>query len=353
LANPTKRIRMSDSTPAGIPESPPDAPVPAAITATEAAVAPPAGWYPRPDTGQREYWDGSAWTGQVQPASARLALLGFIGGIVAFLLGLVPVLGLLLAIGAGVVSVLGLTRKLTPKWMPVVGLVLSILAFFAGVGSIAALGGAGSQVSSSDRPAVVSPSATSDPEPVDIEVEVPMLVGLTVADARSAAVAVGLEFDSAGSDDWLVTAQTPEAGSLVEEGTAITATAAPNLSAFDKLDKRTFAQLAKNPDAFIGTNLITYGVVTQFDSATGKCAMRLNTAHTSAEFSFDYDNNTLAISGDAESVCPVLDPVVQDDHVKLWATVLGAYEYETAIGGTATAILLDVHKVQQLDQQEY
>lgn len=344
---------MSDSMPRGIPESTPDSTVPGVSTATETAVAPPAGWYPRPDTGQREYWDGSTWTGQVQAGVARLALLGFIGGIAAFLLGLVPVLGLLLAIGAGVVSVLGLTRKLAPKWMPVVGLVLSILAFFAGVGSIAALGGAGSQVSPSDRPGSVSPAETSDPEPVEVEVEVPMLVGLTVADARAATVAAGLEFDSAGSDDWVVSSQTPEAGSLVEEGTAVAATAAPNLSAFGELDDRTFAQLAKNPDAFIGSNLIAYGVVTQFDSATGKCAMRLNTGHTIAEFSFDYSNNTLAISGDAESVCPVLDPVVQDDHVKLWATVLGAYEYETAIGGTATAILLEVHQIEQLARQEY
>jgi hypothetical protein len=127
----------------------------------------------------------------------------------------------------------------------------------------------------------------------------------------------------------------------------------PDLSTFAELDERTLALIAKDPEAYVGTNAIVYGEVTQYDSFTGKCGMRLNISHTAKEYTYDYEHNTIATSGDGIETCPVLDPIVQEDVVKLWVTVLGAYEYDTTIGGTATAIAIEVWQAEILPKPEY
>ena len=42
------------------------------------------------------------------------------------------------------------------------------------------------------------------------------------------------------------------------------------------------------------------------------------------------------MAGDGETDCPVLDPFVADDEVKLWITVTGSISYDTQIGGNTT-----------------
>lgn len=127
----------------------------------------------------------------------------------------------------------------------------------------------------------------------------------------------------------------------------------PASSSFKEISERNFALLAKNPDAHKGENYLIYGVVTQLDSATGKCAMLVSTAAKKQSMSFDYEQNSLAVSGDAESNCPLFDSVVEDDHVKLAVTVQGSFSYDTQIGGNTMVPLFQVWNIAQLKKTEY
>lgn len=122
----------------------------------------------------------------------------------------------------------------------------------------------------------------------------------------------------------------------------------PDLDAFEEVDERTLALVAKNPEAHIGKQLIAYGHVAQFDSFTGKCAIRVDLGHTAMQAWYDYEHNTIVTSGDATADCPELDPIVQDDEVKLWLTIVGAFEYDTTFGGSATSIAAHAWKIELL-----
>lgn len=87
----------------------------------------------------------------------------------------------------------------------------------------------------------------------------------------------------------------------------------------------------------------------QFDSFTGKCSFRANTAAKKQSYSFDYDVNTLITAGDGSTDCPILDRFVQDDHVAMYIT----YDYDTTLGGTATAVLASVERIRLLPKTEY
>lgn len=92
----------------------------------------------------------------------------------------------------------------------------------------------------------------------------------------------------------------------------------------------------KSPDDHIGEQLILYGTITQLDAATGKCVVRVSVAHSPQDQWYDYEHNTIGFAGDGEAVCPVLDPFIADDEVKLWVTIGGSLSYDTQIGGSTT-----------------
>ena len=94
--------------------------------------------------------------------------------------------------------------------------------------------------------------------------------------------------------------------------------------------------------------MIIYGVITQFDAATGKCFLRASVGASPQESSFGYSQNSMASSGDGETTCPVFDPLVQDDEVKLWVTLDGSYSYDTQIGGNTTVPLFTVWQAELL-----
>ena len=81
------------------------------------------------------------------------------------------------------------------------------------------------------------------------------------------------------------------------------------------------------------TQYIVYGRVTQADAATGDF-FRVDTSGVYQESEYDYEVNTM--------VAPMPDEdaeVVSGDIVKMYITVSGSYSYDTAIGGTAQAVL--------------
>lgn len=235
----------------------------------------------------------------VAKVSKGLGVAALVVGIAAFVFAWIPFLGLVLGLAGVGLGITALVKK-QPKGFSITGLSLSSF------GLIVAL------VFTSGFVALMSESTT------------------------------GEDTSNTSSEQLPLEEAVPEPEPVV-----------PDLTTFGELDERTLALIAKDPAAYEGTNAIVYGKITQYDSFTGKCSMRLNLGYTVMEHSYDYEHNTLAFSGDGDTNCPVLDPLVQDDIVKLWVTVNGAYSYETTIGGTATAIAIEVWQAELLPKTEY
>jgi hypothetical protein len=105
------------------------------------------------------------------------------------------------------------------------------------------------------------------------------------------------------------------------------------------ISPRDYALLLKDPDSAKGQKLVVYGVVTQFDPATGTSEFRANTGAEPLETRFGYDVNTLVHAPDPA----ILANVVEKDLVTMYVEVAGSTSYDTQIGGNTTAPLLNVH----------
>lgn len=122
----------------------------------------------------------------------------------------------------------------------------------------------------------------------------------------------------------------------------------PDLESLSEISERDLAIIARDPDAHTGENYIVYGHVTQFDPFTGRCGLRMNSSEAPQAAWYDYEHNTILVSGDFESECPEFDEVLQDDEIKVWVTIGGAYDYKTTLGGSAVAIYGIAWKVELL-----
>lgn len=111
-------------------------------------------------------------------------------------------------------------------------------------------------------------------------------------------------------------------------------------------------QLEKNPDGLTGTCLVMYAYIVQYDSATGPCSFHAELSRSRSTRWYDYDvrstfgylDNELASSVVAD--CPELDRIDTDDYIKVWATVLGSFSYETTMGGTNHVPSFRIEKVE-------
>lgn len=284
---------------------------------------PPAGWYPAPHANnENRYWDGSRW---IEPAQAQaatppsgpkrkgLGIAALILGIVAFLCGWIPVVGIVLGITALVLGIIALVRK-QPK---VFGITAIILGTIAVIVSIVTTVSFGAFMANQPEPATAPTPVAS--QPADEE---------TVEENAPEPIE----------------AATPEAPPVPTT---------PDLATFTETDDRNWALIAKDPDSYSGTNLILYGSIMQFDSATGRCSMLIDTAATLKEMSFEYEQSVMAYSGDASTNCPAFDPLVEDDNVKIWATVEQSFSYDTQIGGNTTVPMIKVWQAELLPATEY
>jgi hypothetical protein len=100
--------------------------------------------------------------------------------------------------------------------------------------------------------------------------------------------------------------------------------------------------MAKNPDSWTDRKIIVYGVVTQFDSATGTTAFRADTGPVPVTDPYDFDQNTFVTAHDSRMV----SNIVEDDIVTMYVEVEGAYTYDTQIGGSTTAPSLLVNIIE-------
>lgn len=116
------------------------------------------------------------------------------------------------------------------------------------------------------------------------------------------------------------------------------------------LDDRTWALIAKDPDAHVGESYLVFGEVTQFDSATGTSAFRANVAAANVcEYGFfDGDNTVLQAATGVD-----LADVVTDDVFAAQVTVMGSLSYDTSIGGSTTVPRLQVDSIEVQGTCEY
>ena len=265
------------------------------------------------------------------PASAPLAVAAFIVCTAAFLLGLVPLLGAGLGLVGIVLVGLAARRGLATKRTYAGALAASLGGLTSIAMSIALVG------------LVVIPSGPEGPQP-------------TVASHETEEADLDAEPDDEASDLPTMEDASPESEPVVEEepltdpepstttaadgepsdGSSPVEDTAPDLSSYEELDERTLAQIVKAPDEHLGRQVIVYGTITQLDAATGKCFVRLSVSHAPQDAWYDYEHNSVGFSGDGESDCPLLDPFVADDEVKLWGTMGGSLSYDTQIGGSTT-----------------
>ncbi len=110
---------------------------------------------------------------------------------------------------------------------------------------------------------------------------------------------------------------------------------------------RELQRLVKDPSGHVGETVVVFGRVTQFDSVTGQCTFRASIGHTKMR-AYSYNHNAMFVAGDLETNCPELDDVLEDDQVKVTATMVMPYSYSTTMGGTTTVPLFKVEKIQRV-----
>lgn len=120
-------------------------------------------------------------------------------------------------------------------------------------------------------------------------------------------------------------------------------------STYKKLDKRAFAKVVRDPDSYAGKKYVVYAEVTQFDSATGTDTFRADVAHTDIR---DYGywiggDNAIVTAGVAD-----VSDVVERDIVKMYVEVVGAFSYDTQIGGSTTVPSFEVNIIKVIGQSK-
>lgn len=103
--------------------------------------------------------------------------------------------------------------------------------------------------------------------------------------------------------------------------------------------------VVKNPSAFEGQCYVMYAAIWQYDSRTGPCAFLAGVSSRSHRYRYEYGEDAAFVST-SDTVCPELDGVDADDHIKVWATGQGPYRYDTAAGGTNEIPLWLIEKVE-------
>lgn len=267
-----------------------------------------------------------------RPPSTPLALAALIVCIAAFLLGLIPLLGAVLGV-VGIVLVVVVARRGLATRRTYVGAGAAALGILASAATTVALIGL-----------ALYPTDSREPEPT------------VAADEAEETEAESVEETTEPADVGEETAEeqapstepdpTTEPESTEESSPA--PTAAADLSSFEELDDRTLAQIVKAPDDHLGRQVIVYGQITQLDAATGRCVVRVSISHAPQDEWYDYEHNTMGFAGDGEADCPVLDPFVAEDQVKMWVTIGGSLSYDTQIGGSTTVPAYYIDQVELL-----
>ncbi|MGA9677791.1 MAG: hypothetical protein WBR28_21950 [Mycobacterium sp.] len=105
-----------------------------------------------------------------------------------------------------------------------------------------------------------------------------------------------------------------------------------NPNTYNAISPHDYALMLKDPAAHMSEKIIVYGVVTQFDTATGRSGFRADTAAEPQDDRYGYQQNTMIEASDPST----LANVIQGDYVRMYVEVKGTDTYKTTIGGEQT-----------------
>ncbi|TLP71958.1 hypothetical protein [Nesterenkonia sphaerica] len=154
---------------------------------------------------------------------------------------------------------------------------------------------------------------------------------------------------SASHEDWVQAEKEREEAEKAreeEERQAQEEAAQMDPANYESPSERDWALVERDPDSHKGEKYRLYGYVTQADAATGNFTIRVETSPTQKYRWIDYEVNTMVIAGREG----VFSDVVQGDHVRMLVEVEGALTYDTAIGGSATAVLVTAYDIKVIGQ---
>lgn len=209
--------------------------------------------------------------------------------------------------------------------------VLSILALFLVVGALASLG--------ADEVEAVPTSQSSASTSAESSIGEDAAEEAAATDEAAAAQAAAEAEEAAAAE--VVAEAIAEAEEAEKARAKAKAVILKNPASYASISPRKFSLVAKNPDDYKGKRYLIYGVVSQFDAATGKGSFLANTGSRAyVEDWYNYDQNSM-VNGDEG----LLKNVVEDDIVKLYVTVDGSFSYDTQIGGNTTVPAFTVHKI--------
>jgi hypothetical protein len=121
------------------------------------------------------------------------------------------------------------------------------------------------------------------------------------------------------------------------------ATPEVDLASFAAVDAARWDEIARDPDAAIGEQVVVFAEVTQLDTATGTEVFRANVGAMQPAAEFELAVNTV-VRGDQHLIAAV----AQGDVLKVYAVIAGSVEYDTMIGGATVAPLLEAIAVEDV-----
>ena len=110
---------------------------------------------------------------------------------------------------------------------------------------------------------------------------------------------------------------------------------------YGTLSEREWKLVVKAPDNYIGDRYEVWACITQFDAATGTDTFRAQGSFKKQRFWYTNGDNSL-FSGDSNQLADYLE----GDIVRVMATVLGSFTYDTQAGGSTTVPLFSVDSIE-------
>lgn len=112
---------------------------------------------------------------------------------------------------------------------------------------------------------------------------------------------------------------------------------------FETVAQKDWSAIEKNPNKYSDKKVVIFAEVTQFDVSMGEGSFRGNASAVQPAEMYEFDSNTIFV-GDPD----LFKDLGEEDIVKVHGVIAGAEQYDTAIGGTATAIVVHVSSVENV-----
>jgi len=115
----------------------------------------------------------------------------------------------------------------------------------------------------------------------------------------------------------------------------------PKPVTYTKPSARSWAQIVKAPDNYLGKTYVVWACITQFDAATGDDSFRADASYKNWGEDWWLNGDNALFGGDASQ----LSDFLTDDIVVMNVTSAGSFSYDTQAGGNTTVPLFAVDKI--------